>query len=184
MAAGKGKKRNKKKQGGTLAAFSKYADEFLEELGGQMDGTRIEAERQAVKCAGALAELQRQAFSKTLDLVSKVQEGGEDFIDGHLSKAPWLPEEGKEVVREWASMLRAGRSDLGATVDKSYDLLRAYFQRIEQDLPKRAAKKAEKKKTPKKKTRKKKAPKKKAPKKKAPKKKLDAAKKRATEKRA
>jgi hypothetical protein len=117
------------------------AGNLRKDLGKRIDGAGGDAKIKAAKLAVMLIKLQRSAFDKAFKLLSQVQERGDKLVKNHVEDASWLPAEGKEVVKEWSRTLNDGRAEFQKTVDKSYDLLGTYFERI-QKSGKPAARKA------------------------------------------
>ncbi len=133
--------------------------------------------KRAIKATKKLVKLQQKAFDKTFSLVAKVQDGSERAMKDTVGKAEWMPREGKDAVEEWMKLVRGGRKDFEATMDKSFSLLNGFLDRAEKEAA--AGKKGSKKKAAAKKKSKAKA-KPKAKKKAAPKKKRPAKKKAAS----
>ncbi len=88
------------------------------------------AKVQTAELAVSLVKLQRSAFDKVLKVATKVQERADKAVKDRVQEAEWMPNEGKDIVKEWSRTLEDGRAEFQKTVDKSYDLLRGYFERV------------------------------------------------------
>jgi hypothetical protein len=116
------------------------AGNIRKDLGNRFDGAGDEAKARAAKLAVMLIKLQQSTFDKALKMLSQVQARGDKLVKKHVEDAAWLPAEGKEVIKEWSRTLNDGRAEFQKAVDKSYDLLSTYFQRVQKSA-KPAAKK-------------------------------------------
>jgi len=81
--------------------------------------------------ARSMVEFQKGATKAGLNVVGKVQEYTEKSLRDAVKEGKWLPEEGKEVVDEWAKMMDSGIKEFGKVVDKSFDLMLKYLDRVE-----------------------------------------------------
>jgi polyhydroxyalkanoate synthesis regulator phasin len=115
-------------------------ENLRKDLSKRVGGAGNEAKARTAKLAVMLIKLQRSTFDKAFKILSQVQERGDKLIKEHVEEGAWLPAEGKEVVKEWSRTLNDGRAEFQKTADKSYDLIRAYFERIQKAKP--AARKA------------------------------------------
>jgi hypothetical protein len=136
---------SKKSKGNKVMQFADRAQvlagNLRKDLGKRIDGAGGDAKTKAAKLAVMLIKLQQSTFDKALKMLSQVQERGDKLVKKHVEDAAWLPAEGKEAVKEWSRTLNDGRAEFQKAVDKSYDLIRTYFERI-QKSGKPAAKKA------------------------------------------
>jgi len=107
------------------------AKSLRKDLSNRIDGAGSEAKMRAAKLAIIFINLQHSTFDRTFKLLSRVQKSGDKLVKDHVEEAVWLPEEGKEVVKEWSRTLNEGRVEFQKTVDKSYELLRTYFERVQ-----------------------------------------------------
>ncbi len=103
------------------------AERFIETADDTVDHTR----RRAYKLALSLVDFQKTTFDTSFDLLAQVQEQSEKMVHQFLTGSDWLPKEGKDVVDEWVKTLRSGRDEFRRTMDKSFDLITDYFERME-----------------------------------------------------
>lgn len=112
-------------------------------------------QRRATKLVLSVVDFEKTTFDNAFKVISQLQEQSEKAVQNLVEGMNWLPKEGKSIVKEWIHMLRMGRGDFKKTVDKSFDLLTDYLERVskaEEAAAKTAAAKAPaKKKTAKKK---------------------------------
>ena len=90
--------------------------------------------------ARSLVKFQKGTTKAGLNVVGKVQEYTEKSLRDAVKKGKWLPEEGKDVVDEWAKMMDSGINEFGKVVDKSFDLMLKYLDRVEKDAKEKEAK--------------------------------------------
>jgi hypothetical protein len=107
------------------------AENLRKDLRKQINGVGKGAKVRSAKLAVTMIKLQRTTFDRAFKILSQVQKRSDKLIKDHVEEASWMPAEGSEVVKEWSRTLNDGRAEFQKTVDKSYDLLRTYFERIE-----------------------------------------------------
>ena len=157
-----------------LEKVTGQAEKLMEKIQSRAEETASSTGRRACKLVLSVIDFQKTTFDNTFKIISQLQEQSEKMVGSMVTDSAWVPSEGKGVVKEWIKMLQSGRSEFRKTVDKSFDLLTDYFERVQKSgaLEAGAAKKAPAKKraakaAPKKAATKKAAAKKAAPKKKA-----------------
>lgn len=101
------------------------------EFSKRVNGPR--AKMHTAEFAVTMIKLQQAAFDKALEVVTRVQKRSEKMVKDHVDEASWLPAEGKEIIKEWSRTLSDGRREFQKAVDKSYDLLRSYFERLQKE---------------------------------------------------
>lgn len=77
-----------------------------------------------------LVEFQKAIVEGTIDGVVAFQDQQEQLINNILDRSSVIPEEGKDLVNEWIDTFKKGRDDFKATVDKSFDLVDTYLDRL------------------------------------------------------
>ena len=144
------------------------ADDAQKRLQDTQGITRDAARKGAARMALGVIDLQRSAFNASMDGLDKLEKRTARVLHDTARSASWVPEEGKEVVDEWINTTKKGRTEFRKSMDKSFDLLKHYFERVQTDgaPKKKAAKKSAAKKPVKKSTAKKPAKKKTAAKRK------------------
>lgn len=163
-----------KKPGDLLYDVFNRATEVLGDL---TTATATASKTASLASAKHLVKLQKASMKAGLGLVTRVQDYTEKALRGAIKDGKWLPEEGKDVVDEWADMMDGGVKEFSRVVDKSFDLVIKYIERLEKEAEKGNKTKAAtgaKKTAAAKKSPAKKAPAKKASAKKAPAKKKSA----------
>jgi hypothetical protein len=88
------------------------------------------AKVRSVDVSIAVIKLQRSMFDRTFKMLARIQKYSDKLVKRHVQGADWLPNEGKDIVKEWSHMLDEGRVEFEKTVDKSYDLLKEYLERV------------------------------------------------------
>lgn len=116
------------------------ADNAWTELNKRVEGAGNSAKVRSAGLAIALIKVQRSAFDRTLKLLAQVQKQSDKLLKDHVEEAAWMPAEGRDIIKEWNRTLNDGRAEFQKTVDKSYDLLRMLFERVEKKAKQRTAK--------------------------------------------
>lgn len=91
-----------------------------------------------------ILEFNRATFDGSFDAVVAFQDQQEQMVNDLLERVAFVPEEGKQLVSEWIETFKKGREDFRTTVEKSYDLVERYLDRIEDDRAIEAVEEAEK----------------------------------------
>ena len=104
--------------------------------------TRDAGRERTAQMALSVIELQRKTFDGTIKGVGKLQDQTGKILHKIAQSAAWVPDEGKQVVDEWNKATHRGREDFQKTMDKSFELLTHYFERVKKNgpAPKAAAK--------------------------------------------
>ena len=103
--------------------------------------TRDAGRERTAQMALSVIELQRKTFDGTIKGVGKLQDQTGKMLHKIAQSASWVPDEGKQVVDEWNKATHRGREEFQKTMDKSFDLLSHYFERVKKGAPAAAAKK-------------------------------------------
>jgi hypothetical protein len=56
-----------------------------------------------------------------------LQEQAEKMFNMYLNQAPWFPEEGKKVIREWEQNCARRRAEFKSAVDDNFKKVEEYF---------------------------------------------------------
>lgn len=89
--------------------------------------------KQVVSIQRQLLEFQKTAFDGTFDAVVSFQDKQEKLMNDLLERVSVLPDEGKQIVDEWIETYKKGREDFRDVVERSYDILDDYFDRLEEE---------------------------------------------------
>lgn len=111
-------------------SIQSFTDGVRGNVNKRLEGSSRAAKAQTAEVAVSLIKLQRSTFDKTLKAVAKVQKSTDAAVKKQVEKTSWLPKEGKDIVKEWSRTLEDGRAEFQRTVDRSYDLLRGFFERV------------------------------------------------------
>ena len=103
------------------------------------DWGREAGRKRAAEMALATIELQRKTFNGAIRGLGTLQDQTGKMLHRFAQSASWVPDEGRQVVDEWTSASKRGRDDFQKTMEKSFDLLAHYFERVKKGAP--AAKK-------------------------------------------
>lgn len=77
-----------------------------------------------------ILEFQRSAFTNVFELAVRFQDRRRDVVERWFDRVPNLPAESKELFEAWNEAADRGRETFRATVDKSFDLLDGYYERL------------------------------------------------------
>ncbi len=110
---------------------------------------RSESRKRGSKLAISVLDLQKTTFDNTVKALESLQKQSEKVMKELVDSSSIVPGEGKKIVDEWRRMLKRSQQDLTKTVDKSFDLFTAFFERVRREEAEKAksAKKAAPKKT-------------------------------------
>jgi hypothetical protein len=97
--------------------------------------TRDAGRERTAQMALSVIELQRKTFDGTLKGIGRLQDQTGKMLHKIAQSAAWVPDEGKQVVDEWNKATHRGREDFQKTMDKSFDLLSHYFERVRKGEP-------------------------------------------------
>jgi hypothetical protein len=77
-----------------------------------------------------MLEFQRSAFSNAFELAARFQDRRRDVLERWIDRVPNLPAESKELFEAWNEAADRGRESFRATIDKSFDLIDGYYERL------------------------------------------------------
>lgn len=86
--------------------------------------------RQIVELQRNLLEFQKQAFDSTFNALSALQDQQRELMTRLLDGAPAVPGEMRELLDQWAHALETGREQFKDTVDRSFETVETYLERI------------------------------------------------------
>ena len=86
-----------------------------------------------------MLDFQKTTFDNSFKAMATLQEQGEKMVNMFVEQAPWLPNEGKQVVIDWVNAYRKGRDEFKNIVESNFEKVQEYF------TEKKTEKKAEKK---------------------------------------
>jgi len=78
-----------------------------------------------------MIEFNKTAFDNSFNAMAALQEQTERMINMFIDQSPWLPEDGKKVIRDWSRAFKKGREDFKKSVDESYKKVDALFAGFE-----------------------------------------------------
>jgi hypothetical protein len=99
------------------------------------DRTREAGSKRAADMALRTISLQRKAFNGAIRGIGTLQDRTGKVLHRFAQNASWVPDEGKQVVDEWNKATKRGRDDFQKTMEKSFDLLKHYFERMQKGGP-------------------------------------------------
>jgi hypothetical protein len=77
-----------------------------------------------------LVEFQKQAFDNTFNALSAIQDQQRELVSRLLESAPAVPGEMKQLMEEWGRALETGREQFRDTVDRSFETVESYLERL------------------------------------------------------
>jgi polyhydroxyalkanoate synthesis regulator phasin len=78
-----------------------------------------------------MMEFQKSTFDNSFNALSNLQEQAESMVEMFTNQAPWLPEEGKKVIKDWIKTYQKGRDDFKKAVDANYKKVEEFFAAFE-----------------------------------------------------
>jgi len=89
--------------------------------------------KQIVELQRNLLEFQKQAFDSTFNALSALQDQQRELMTRLLDGAPAVPGEMRQLLDEWGRALETGREQFKDTVDRSFETVETYLDRIAGD---------------------------------------------------
>jgi hypothetical protein len=77
-----------------------------------------------------LVEFQKQAFDSTFNALSALQDQQRELMSRLLESSPAVPGEMKQLLDEWGRALETGREQFRDTVDRSFETVESYLERL------------------------------------------------------
>ena len=77
--------------------------------------------------AKQMVQFNKSAFDNSFKAMNLVYEQNEKMLDAFLGQAGWLPDEGKNALREWMDSYKKGCQDFKSMVDANYEKVESYF---------------------------------------------------------
>jgi len=105
----------------------------VEIMGDLTAATATASMNASLTSAKHLVKFQKSSTQAGLKLVGKVQDYTEKSLRDAMKDGKWLPGEGKDVVDEWAKMMDSGLDEFSRVVEKSFDLVLKYLDRVEKE---------------------------------------------------
>ena len=69
----------------------------------------------------------KTTFDNAFNSMVMLQEQTERMVDTFLEQNPWLPEDGKKVLDQWAEAYKKGRDDFKKAVDQNFKKAESLF---------------------------------------------------------
>lgn len=82
-----------------------------------------------------LLDFQRTVFTNAFETVVRAQDQGNELLQRWVERVPNLPEEGRTLVDTWVEAGERGRETFRSTVDRSFELLDEYYERLAEGQP-------------------------------------------------
>jgi hypothetical protein len=98
-----------------------------------------------VRGAREAVGLERKMFKGALDVFDMVHKKAGKTMEQALSDSERVPDEAREVAKEWSRVVKIGRAELKTAIEKSFDLVEKYLDRVADPASAAAAKPAAKK---------------------------------------
>jgi hypothetical protein len=95
------------------------------------DEVSVEARHQALKLLLSVIDIQKTALDHSIAVLAQAQDASAHAVTRLVKDAGWMPAEGKDVVKAWVKLLLHSRQEFQKTVDKSFDLLTDYLERVD-----------------------------------------------------
>ena len=94
---------------------------------------------EASKIAKQIIEFQKATFNNAFTALVMVQDQTEAMFNSLLAQMPGMPDESKQIVKEWAEGYKGGREKFKTSVDEGFAKLESFFGEIEGDKGKKKA---------------------------------------------
>jgi hypothetical protein len=74
-----------------------------------------------------MIEFNKTTFDNSFNAIVMLQEQTEKMVNSYLEQAPWLTEEGKKVLNEWANAYKKSCVDFKKAVDDNFKRVEEFF---------------------------------------------------------
>ena len=74
-----------------------------------------------------MIDFHKTSFDNSFNAMVMLQEQTEKMVSSVLEQATWLPDDGKNVLKQWIGAYKKGRDDLKKTVDENFKKVEEYF---------------------------------------------------------
>jgi gas vesicle protein len=74
-----------------------------------------------------MVDFNKGAFNNAFNAMVMVQDQTETLATSMLNQATWLPEEGKNAIREWVDAFKKGREAYKKTVEDAFTKVEEFF---------------------------------------------------------
>lgn len=74
-----------------------------------------------------MVDFNKGAFNNAFNAMVMVQDQTETLANTMLSQAAWMPEDGRNAVREWVDAFKKGREAYKQTVDEAFTKVEEFF---------------------------------------------------------
>lgn len=125
------RKKRSAKAATPMERVAREAGQVGEHLSQGVEEVSVEARHQALKLMLAVIDIQKTAFDHTLSVLAQAQDASAKAVTRLVKDAGWMPAEGKDVVAAWVKLLLHSRQEFQKTVDKSFDLVTDYLERVD-----------------------------------------------------
>ena len=85
-----------------------------------------------------MIEFNRTAYDNTFKAMSMVQDQTEEMLLTYMEKAPWMPSEGKKVLKEWLDKCKKARDEYKKIVNDGFKKMEDIFSKSEKEAKKSA----------------------------------------------
>jgi len=75
-----------------------------------------------------MLQFNKSTFDNSFSAMITVQEQNEKMVSTFLEQAAWIPDEGKNLIREWVAAYKKGISDYKGMADANYKKVVDYFE--------------------------------------------------------
>lgn len=72
-------------------------------------------------------DFHRNTFDNFYKSMVTIQDQAEKSVNFFLERAPWMPEESRNMIMEWGRMYKKGRDDFKRAVDDGYSKMESYL---------------------------------------------------------
>ncbi len=74
--------------------------------------------------------LERKMFKSALDVFDMVYKKADKTMGKALGDSEHVPDEARQVAKEWSRVVKIGRAELKTAIEKSFDLVEQYLDRV------------------------------------------------------
>jgi len=79
--------------------------------------------------AKQMIQFNKAAFDNSFRAMTMAVEQNEKMFETFFTQATWLPEEGREAIKNWVSAYRTGCNDFKKLMDDNYAKVETFFDK-------------------------------------------------------
>jgi hypothetical protein len=76
-----------------------------------------------------IVEFHKSAIENTYSVMTNLTEQNDKMLRSFVDQAHWIPEEGRNLIKEWGDVYRKGAKDLKKAAEENYKMVLDYIDK-------------------------------------------------------